>query len=35
MVLGLAKTIEYFKAELAQEDNNTPNIFLPEKFVKK
>ena len=28
--LGLQKTIDYFKNELAQEENNSPNIYLPE-----
>lgn len=27
---GLQKTIDYFKNELAQEENNSPNIYLPE-----
>lgn len=27
---GLKKTIDYFKNELAQEENNSPNIYLPE-----
>lgn len=29
---GLTKTIEYFRAELAQEENNSPNIFLPDGY---
>ncbi|CBY22111.1 unnamed protein product [Oikopleura dioica] len=28
----LTKTIEYFRAELAQEENNSPNIFLPDGY---
>ena len=29
---GLAKTIQYFKDELAQEEGNKRNVFLPEEL---
>merc|ERR1711953_249126 len=30
LTAALKKTIDYFKNELAQEENNSPNIYLPE-----